>query len=127
NKFMRSVTMAPPPVLLFDLFKLLTLLVSKIDRDLLMGFRHDRVDAAASVTAYLFELRGRVIDDWRNFAELFRRQTKLRAKSFSHFVANSSRMVNVKEKLSGVKSPQSRTSDSAGDEHKDKPGNKFPL
>jgi hypothetical protein len=124
---MRSVMMPPPPVSLFDLLKLLTLFVGKIDRHLLVGFRHDRADTAAGVAAYLLELRGGVIDNWRNFGDLFRRQTKLRAKPLFHSVANSSRIVNVKEKLPGVKSPQSRTSDSTSDEYKDKPGNKFPL
>src|SRR5262249_1663981 len=127
NKIMRSVTMGAPPGVLFGFVKLLALLGSKIDRDLLLGFRPDRVGAAAGVTALLFQVRRRVVCDWVNFCQPFMPATKRPAKSFSHFVANSSRMVNVKEKLSGVKSPQSRTSDSAGDEHKDKPGDKFPL
>jgi len=75
--------MAPPPVSLFDLLKFLPLLVGKIDRDLLVRFRHDRMDAAAGVAPYLLELRGRFIDNRRNFCDLFRCQPKLsRSRSF---------------------------------------------
>ena len=71
--------MAPPPVSLFDLLKFLPLFVGKIDRDLLVRFRHDLMDAPAGVAPYLLELRSRFIDNWRNFRDLFRCQTKLRA------------------------------------------------
>ena len=55
--------MAPPPVSLFDLLKFLPLFVGKIDRDLLVRFRHDPMDAAAGVAPYLLELRSRFIDN----------------------------------------------------------------
>jgi hypothetical protein len=45
--------MAPPPVSLFDLLKFLPLFVGKIDRDFLVRFRHDLMDAPAGVTPYL--------------------------------------------------------------------------
>ena len=48
--------MAPSPVPLFDLLKLLPLFVSKIRRDLLVCFRHDFMDAPAGVAPYLLEL-----------------------------------------------------------------------
>ena len=118
---------APPPVPLFDLLKLLSLFVSKICRDLLVRFRHDLMDAPAGVAPYLLELRIRFIDDWRNFGDLFRCQPKFRAKALFHSVAHSPWMVNIKEKMPSIKSPQSSASDSASDEYKDKSGNKFPL
>src|SRR5437764_1383935 len=53
--------MAPPAVSLFDLLKFLPLFVGKIDRDLLVRFRHDRMDAPSSVAPYLLKLRSRLI------------------------------------------------------------------
>lgn len=119
--------MAPPPVSLFDLLKFLPLFVGKIDRDLLVRLRHDPMDAAAGVAPYLLELRSRFINNRRNFCDLFRCQSKLSAKALFHSVADSPWTVNVKEKMPGVKSPQSSASDSASYEYKDKSGNKFPL
>jgi hypothetical protein len=119
--------MAPPPVSLFDLLKFLPLFVGKIDRDFLVRFRHDLMDAPAGVAPYLPELRSRFIDNWRNFCDLFRCQPKLNTKPLFHSVADSPWTVNVKEKMPSVKSPQSSASDSASDEYKDKSGNKFPL
>ena len=58
------MTMTPPPVLLFDLLKFLPLFVGKVDRDLLMRFRHDLMDAPAGVAPYPLELRGGFIDNW---------------------------------------------------------------
>ena len=119
--------MAPPPVPLFDLLKLLPLFVSKIRRDLLVRFRHDPMDPPAGVAPYLVELRSRFIDNWRNFGDLFGRQTKLRAKPLFHSVAHASWTMDFKEEMASVQSPQSGASDSTGDEYKEKSGNKFPL
>jgi hypothetical protein len=118
---------APPAVSLFDLLKFLPLFVGKADRDLLVRFGHDFMDAPAGVAPYLLELRSRFIDNRRDFSDLFRCQTKLRAKVLFHSVADSPWTVNVKEKMPSVKSPQSSASDSASDENKNKSGNKFPL
>jgi hypothetical protein len=124
---MWAVMMPPSPVSLFELLQFLSLFVGKIDRDLLMRLRHDFMDAPASVAPYLLELRGRFIDNWRNFGDLFGCQTKLRAKSFFHSVAHSSWTVNFKEKMPSVPSAQSSASNSTSNEYKDKSGNKFPL
>jgi hypothetical protein len=119
--------MTPPPVSFFDLLKSLPLFVGKIDRDLLVRFRHDLMHAPAGVAPYLLELRSRFIDNWRNFCDLFSCQTKLRAKPLFHSVADSPWMMNIKENMPSIKSTQSSASDSASDEYKDKSGNKFPL
>ena len=119
--------MAPLAVSLFDLLKFLPLLVCKIHCDFLVRFRDDLMDVPAGVTPYLPELRSRFIDNWRNFCDLFRCQSKLRAKALFHSIGHSSLTVNIKEKMPGVKSPQSSASDSASDEYKDKSGNEFPL
>ena len=124
---MRAVTMTPPPVLLFDLLKFLPLFVGKVDRDLLMRFRHDLMDAPAGVAPYPLKLRSGFIDNWRNFGDLFRCQPRLRAKPLFHSVAHSPWTVKLNEKMPGVKSPQSSASDSTSDEYKHKSGNKFPL
>src|SRR5216110_3002826 len=112
--------MAPSAVSLFDLLKFLPLFVGKIDRDLLVRFRHDLMDAPSSVAPYLLELRSRFIDNWRNFCDLFRCQAKLRAKPLFHSVAHSPWTVKLNEKMPSVKSPQSSASDSTSDEYKDK-------
>ena len=119
--------MAPSPVPLFDLLKFLPLFVGKIDRDLLVRFRHDFMDAPTGVAPYLLELRSRFIDNWRNFGDLFRCQTKLRAKPLFHSVTHSPGMVNVKEKMPSIKSSESSARDSASDEYEDKSGNEFPF
>jgi len=119
--------MAPLPVSLFDLLKFLPLFVGKIGRDLLVRFRHDLMDAPAGVAPYLLELRIRFIGNWRNFCDLFRCQTELCPKPLFHSVAHSSWMMNIKEKMLSVKSPQSSAGDPTSDEYKDKSGNKFPL
>jgi len=123
----RAATMVPPPVSFFDLLKFLPLFVRKIGRDFLVRFRHYLMDASASVPPYLLELRSRFIDNWRNFSDLFRCQTKLRAKPFLHSVTHSSWVVNLKEKMPSIQSSQSCACDSTGDEYKDKSSNKFPL
>jgi hypothetical protein len=94
--------MAPPPVSLFDLLKFLPLFVGKIDRDFLVRFRHDLMDAPAGLAPYLLELRSRFINNWRNLSDLFRCQPKLSAKPLFHSVAHSSWRVNIKEKMPGV-------------------------
>jgi hypothetical protein len=119
--------MAPPPVSLFDLLKLVPLFVGKIDCDFLVRLRHELVDALARVAPYLTELRSRFIDNWGNFCDLLRRQLKLSAKALFHSIGHPSWTVNVKEKMPSVKSPQSSASDSASDEYKNESGNKFPL
>ena len=124
---MRAATMVPPSVSFFDLLKFLPLFVGKIDRDFVVRFRHDLMHAPAGVAPYLLELRSRFIDNWRNFSDLFRCQTKLRAKPLFHSVAHSPWMVNIKENMPSIKSTQSSASDSASDEYKDKSGDKFPL
>jgi hypothetical protein len=121
------VTVAPPPVALLDLLKFLPLFVGKINGHLPVRLVDDLPDTPASVVPHFLKLRSRFIDNWRNFGDLFRCQTKFRAKPLFHSVAHSPWMVNIKEKMPSVKSPQSSASDSASDEYKNKSGNKFPL
>lgn len=124
---MLTVTMAPPPVSLLDLLKFLPLFVGKIDCNFLVRIRHELMDALARVAPYLTELRSRFIDNWRNFCDLFGRQSKLSAKALFHSIGHPSWTVNIKEKMASVKSAESSASDSTSDEYKDKSGNQFPL
>src|SRR5438093_12212841 len=117
--------MAPPAVSLFDLLKFLPLFVGKIDRDLLVRFRHDRMDAPSSVAPYLLKLRSRFIDNWRNVGDLFRCQTKRGARRRLRSDAHSPGLVCLKGKTRSRKPPQSSTSDSASDESEHKSGKKL--
>jgi hypothetical protein len=65
--------MAPPMVAFLHLFHFLPLFVGKIESDLAVRLRHDFADTLAGTAAYFLELLGRVIDNWRNFGDLFRR------------------------------------------------------
>jgi hypothetical protein len=121
------VTVAPPPVALLDLVKFLPLFVGKINGHLPVPLVDDLLDTPASVVPHFLKLRSRFIDNWRNFGDLFGCQTKFRTKSLLHSGADQPWMVNIKEKMPSVKSPQSSASDSASDEYKNKSGNKFPL
>jgi len=119
--------MTPPPVSLFDLLKSLPLFVGKIDCDFLVRFHHELMDALARVAPYPPKLRSRFVDNWRNFCDLLRRQSKLSPKALFHSIAHSSRTMDIKEKMPSVKASQRSASDCTSNEYKDKSGNKFPL
>ena len=61
---MWAVAIVPPPMTFSDLLQFLSLFVGKIDRNLLVRFRHDPMDTLAGVAPYLLELRSRFIDNW---------------------------------------------------------------
>ena len=61
---MGAVTMAPPPMSLFDSLKFLPLFLGKIGRDFLVRVRHDLMNAPARVAPYLLELSSRFIENW---------------------------------------------------------------
>jgi hypothetical protein len=119
--------MAPPIVAFFHSFQFLPLFSSKVDGDLSVRLRHDFMDALSGTAAHFLELLGRSVDNWRNFGNLFRRQTELRAKMLLHSGARHSWMVKLKEKMSGVQPPKRSASDSTGDEYKEETGNEFPF
>jgi hypothetical protein len=92
----------PMPMAILDLLQFQALLVSEIRSHFPMRFRHDFMDASACVSSYLFQLRGRLIDDRRYFGDLFRRQVELRAEPFLHPDAYQSGMMKFKEKMPSV-------------------------
>ena len=69
---------------IFDLLQFEALLVGKTGSHFTMGFRHDFMDALASISSYLFQSRGGLIDDRRYLGDLFRRQVELAAEPLLH-------------------------------------------
>ena len=63
--------MAPPPVTLFDLLQFLPLLVCKVGSYLPVRFCKNLMNAVVGVAPDLPKLRGRLVDNWRNFRDLF--------------------------------------------------------
>jgi hypothetical protein len=118
--------MTPPPVSLFDLLKLLPLFVGEIGCDLFVRFHHDLVNAPTGVVPYLLELRSRLVDNWRDFCDLFRCQVELRSKALFHSVAHSGRTVNLEKKMAGVPSSERGASDPTCNEYENESSNQFP-
>ena len=110
-----------------DLLQFKALFVCKVRGHFPMRFHHDFMDAPAGVSAYLFQLRCRLIDDRRNFGDLFGRQIELPAKLFLHSNAYQFRVVKFKENMPSVQSSKENAGNSPGDEHEDKAANQFPL
>jgi hypothetical protein len=119
--------MAPPMVAFFHLLQFLALFVSEVDSYLPVRFHPNLVNAAARVVPHLRQVRSRFIDDRRNFRDLFRRQTELRAKLLAHSSAYMSWMVKLKEHMPGVRSRKGNAGNCTGDKYKKKSSNKFPL
>src|SRR5262245_7234806 len=119
--------MSPLPVSLFDLRQLLTLFVSELGSHLLMRVGDDLMNASTSVSPNVPELGSCFIDDWRNLGELFRRQIEIGAKPFFHSSGNPLGMVQFKEMIPRVGSPNERSGNSTRDKHQKEPRNEFPL
>jgi len=94
--------MSPPPMPLFNLLQLLTLFVSELGSHLAMRVSNDPANPSTCLSSNLPQLSSCGVDDWRNFRELFGGQIKFGAKPFFHSSANSLRMTQFKEMISGV-------------------------
>jgi hypothetical protein len=103
------------------------LFVCKVRGHFPMRFHYDFMNASASVSSNLFQLRCRLIDERRNFGDLFGRQIELLAKPFLHSNAYQFRMVKCKGTMPSVQSSKESAGNSPGDEHKDEPRDEFPL
>src|SRR5439155_673 len=75
----------------------------------------------------LFQLRCRLIDDRRNFGDLFGRQIELLAKLFLHSNAYQCGVVKFKENMPSVQSSKESAGNSPGDEYEDESRDEFPL
>ena len=119
--------MAPAPVSLFDLLHFLALFVRKINSHLPVGVSDRFMNAPRGVSPDFSELYGCLIDDGRNFGDLFRRQLELGAKSFLHSRADQFWPMKFKEVMLRVKSAEERATDSPSDKHENEAGDEFPL
>ena len=101
RKFVK-VAMAPAPMSLFDLLKFLALLVSKIGSNLTMRFSDGLMNTSGGLLPNLSELLRCVVDDRRNFGDLFRRQVEFGAEPFLHARADLLRPMKSKEQMPGI-------------------------
>jgi hypothetical protein len=121
------MSMTPLSMAICDLLQFKALFVCKVRGHFPMRFHHDFMNASAGVSSYLFQLRCRLIDNRRNFGDLFGRQIELLAKSFLHSNAYQFRVVKFKEKMPSVQSSEESARNSPGDEHQDESRDEFPL
>jgi hypothetical protein len=108
---------------LFDLFQFLALFVRKVCSHLLMRLVHDLVDTPASIAPHLPELRGRFIDYWRYFGDLFWRQMQLSTQPVSHSCGHHTGLMKLKEKMTRMYPTKKSTRHSTSDEDEDEAGN----
>ena len=94
--------MSPPAMSLFYLLQLLTLFVGELDTYLAMCVGNDLVNSLTCVCPNISQLSSCVVDDWRNFRELFRGQIEFGAEPLFHSSADPLGMVQFKEMMPGV-------------------------
>ena len=94
--------MSPPPMSLFYLLQLLTLFVSELGTHLTMRVGNDLANAFTRVSANISQLSSCLVDDWRNFRQLFRGQIELGAEPVFHSPAHPLGMAQFKEMMPGV-------------------------
>ena len=122
-----KVAMAPAPMSLFDLMKFLALFVCEISSHILMGLGDGLMNATRGVPPNLSELYRCIVDNWRNFGDLFRRQFELSAESFLHMRADLRGIMKSKEQMPGVQPAEEGATDSASDKHKNESRKQFPF
>jgi len=94
--------MSPPPMSLFYLLQLLTLFVSELGSHLAMRVGNDLANPSTRVSPNISQLSSCLVDDWRNFRELFRGQIEFRAEPVFHSSADPLGMAQFKEMMPGV-------------------------
>ena len=115
--------MTPAPMSLFNLLKFLALLVCEIGSHLSVRLRDGLMNTPGALLPNVSELYRCLVDDRRNFGDLFRRQVELGAEPFLHARTDLLGMMKSKEKMLGIQSSKERATDSAGGEHKDESRN----
>ena len=93
---------SPAPMSLFHLLQLLTLFVSELDSHLAMCVGNDLVNSSTRVSPNISQLSSCLVDDWRNFRELFRGQIEFGVEPLFHSSADPPGMAQFKEMMSGV-------------------------
>ena len=94
--------MSPVPMPLFYLLQLLTLFISELGAHLAMRVANDFPNSVTRISPNISQLSRCLVDDWRNFGELFRGQIEFGAESFFHSPADPLRMMQFKEMMSGI-------------------------
>ena len=94
--------MSPPPMSLFYLPQLLTLFVSEFGSHLAMRIGNDLANSSTRVSPNISQLSSCLVDDWRNFGELFRGQIEFGAEPVFHSPADPLGMTQFKEMIPGV-------------------------
>ena len=89
--------MSPAPMSLFYLLQLLTLFVSELGSHLAMRVDNDLANPSTRVSPNISQLSSCLVDDWRNFRELFRGQIEFGAEPFFHSPADPLGMMQFKE------------------------------
>ncbi len=93
---------SPVPMSLFYLHQLLTLFVSEIGGHLAMRVGNDLANSLTRVSPNISQLSSCLVDDWRNFCELFRGQIEFGAEPLFHSSADPLGMAEFKEMIPGV-------------------------
>ena len=94
--------MSPAPMSLFYLLQLLTLFVSELGSHLAMCAGNDLANPSTRVSPNISQLSSCLVDDWRNFRELFRGQIEFGAEPVFHSSAHPLGMPQFKEMMPGV-------------------------
>ena len=94
--------MSPVPMSLFYLLQLLTLFVSELGSHLAMRVGNDLANPSTRVSPDISHLSSCLVDDWRNFRELFRGQIEFDAEPFFHSSADPLGMMQFKEMMPSI-------------------------
>ena len=94
--------MSPAPMSLFYLLQLLTLFVSELRSHLTMRVGNDLVNSSTRVSPNISQLSSCLVDDWRNFHELFRGQIEFGAEPVFHSSADPLGMMQFKEMMPSI-------------------------
>ena len=94
--------MSPLPMSLLYFLQLLTLFVSEFDSHLAMRVGNDLVNSSTRVSSNISQLSGCLVDDRRNFRELFRGQIEFSTEPFFHSSADPFGMAQFKEMMPSV-------------------------
>jgi len=87
---------------LFYLLQLLTLFVSELGAHLPMCVGNDLANSLTRVSPDISQLSSCLVDDWRNFRELFRGQIEFGAEPFFYSPADPLGMMQFKEMMPGI-------------------------
>lgn len=94
--------MSPVPMSLFQFLQLLTLFVGELGTHLAMRVANDFPNSVTRVSPNISQLSRCLVDDWRNFRELFRGQIEFGPEPFFHSPADPLRMMQFKEMVPGI-------------------------